>query len=112
MKRTISIAITGIENGRMQKLQKASAAIRTLKEFAQEMKRETESSVSGVTATTEPGNNPGAAEAYLYLFHEIEADRMEEILDRMKITLSIFETDLKDLSECIKAGITNEKPQE
>lgn len=35
MKKTISISITGVESAKMQKLQKANAAIRTLREFAQ-----------------------------------------------------------------------------
>ncbi len=111
MKKTISISITGVESAKMQKLQKANAAIRTLREFAQEMKRETETSVLGVSAVAEPGNEPEAGGAFLYFFQEVDADKMDEILNRMKITLSEFETDLKDLSACILTGITKEKPQ-
>ena len=111
MKKTIGISITGVESAKMQKLQKANAAIRTLREFAQEMKRETETSVLGVSAVAEPGNEPEAGEAFLYFFQEVDADKMNEILNRMKITLSEFETDLKDLSACILTGITKEKPQ-
>lgn len=62
MKKTISISITGVESAKMQKLQKANAAIRTLREFAQEIKRETETSVLGVSAVAEPGNEPEAGE--------------------------------------------------
>lgn len=111
MKKTISISITGIESAKMQKLQKANAAIRTLREFAQEIKHETETSILSVDAKTEPGTEPEAGEAFLYFFQEVDADRMEEIINRMAITLSVFEMDLKDLSACILTGITKEKPQ-
>lgn len=111
MRKTIAISITGVESAKMQKLQKANAAIRTLKEFVQEMKHETESSILSVSAKAEPGNEPEVGETFLYFFEEVNADKMEEILDRMKIKLSAFETDLKDLSACILTGITKEKPQ-
>lgn len=111
MKKTISISITGIESAKMKKLQKANAAITTLREFNQEMKYATETSILGVSAKAEPGNEPEAGEAFLYYFQEVDVDRLDEILSKIQITLSVFEANLNDLSACILKGITKEKPQ-
>lgn len=117
MKKTISISIESIHSKELKKVQEARAAIRTLKEFA-DMMRKTErpGSIASIEAkaTPEPKAQKDEKEtpAFANFFLTADVEELEIAIKHVSEATDDLESAIKVLEETLLLGITKEKPQE
>lgn len=116
MKKTISVTIESLDSKDLKKVQSAKAAIRTLIDFAKDMKE-----VGKVYRTTDldahamaekSTNSKKATPAFSYFITTVDVDGLEEVLEKINETANQLEEHLQELTRKIYMSLANEKPQE
>jgi len=114
MKKTVSVSIESINSSELKKVQEVRAAIRTLKEFALQMRNTARP--GGIAkleakATPEPETEKKTP-AFAYFFVEVDTDELEHDIKQISEATDDLETAIKGLEETIFMGITKQMPQE
>ena len=116
MKKTISISIESLDNKDLKKVQNAKAAIRTLLDFAKDMReagKDYRATNLEAHATTEKCTDSGkATAAFSYFITTVDVDGLGEVLEKINKTVDKLEEHLQELTGKIYTGLANEKPQE
>lgn len=114
MKKTISISIESINNKNLKKIQETRAAIRTIKELAQEMRRtarETKVECLEAVAKDDTEETKDNTPAFSYFNMTVDIEGLEEIMERISKTTDELEAELQELNGTVYMAISNEKPQ-
>lgn len=113
MKRTISISIESLNNKDLKRVQTAREAIRTLSDFASDMRKTAATyKADRLEAVAPEKGEQKAAPAFTYFFIDVDVDGLVEVLEKISKTTDQLETHLQELTEKIYMGLANEKPQE
>lgn len=113
VKRRISISIESMNNKDLKEVQKAKAAIRTLLDFASDM-RETAATYKAdrIEAIAPAEGEQKAATAFAYFYVDVDVDGLEEVLEKIRNSTDQLEAQLRELTGKIYMGLANGKPRE
>lgn len=115
MKKTISISIESLDNKDLKKVQGAKAAIRTLRDFAEDMKEAGKdyraTNLKACATADKSTDSKKTTPAFSYFNTTIDVDGLEEVLEKISETTNQLEKHLQELTGKIYMGLANEKPQ-
>lgn len=114
MKKTISISIQSINSRDLKKIEETRAAIRTIKELAQDMRRTangTKVECLEAVAKEDPEKTKDKTPAFSFFNMTVDVDNLEEIMEKINRTTDELEEELQELTGALYMAISNERPQ-
>ena len=113
MKKTISVSIESLNNRDLKKIEKTKAAMRTIQELAQDMRRTASGTNVECLQAVAKDDTEETKEipAFSYFHMTVDIKGLEEIMERIGKTTDELEAELQELNGAIYTAISNEKPQ-